>query len=181
MFTPLYLFRCKSGERFLQLARLLKKKVGEICQQYFKFLKFICGPPCPNEACLGAKFNADQVQRPCESSSSESEKSSDSGDGDGDGDGDANFHNQDQVNGKSKDCNPPESRRHVISINPDSFDPPYWCRAVDVTESLNDWNPEYIAQVLKFFIFQITYIKFIPYPRTTSSTGAVMLLVEISN
>jgi hypothetical protein len=117
----------------------LKKKVSEICRQYFKFVKFICGPPCPNEACLGAIFHAEDIQRPCESSSSESEKS---------GDDDVGSGHQEKATGENKRGDQTEQRSHVISVDPDTFDPPYWCRAFDVTEFLNDWNPESIAQVL---------------------------------
>ena len=141
------LSRCKNGEHFLHLARVLKKKVNEICRQYFKFLKFICGPPCPNVCCPGAAFNADDIQRPCESSSSESERSSESGDDSGES------SRQDEVAGENKRGNETNRRRHVISVDPDTFDPPYWCKTVDVTEFLIDWNPESIVQVLKYCIF----------------------------
>ncbi|CAB4022947.1 Leucine-rich repeat serine threonine- kinase 2 [Paramuricea clavata] len=122
---------CKKGEHFLHLARILKKKVSEICWQYFKFLKFICGPPCPYKGCLGATFNVDDIQRPCESSSSGSEKSSESDDDD------TPFRERGNLI---------ERRYHIISIDPDTFDPPYWCRAVDLTKFLNAWNPESIFQ-----------------------------------
>jgi hypothetical protein len=141
----LFILRCKKGERLLDLARILKKKVSEVCRQYFKFSKFRSGPPCPNEACLGATCNASGIQRPCESSSSESEKSSESGDDDKE----SSHQFQYPVAEDHEAVNQSERRSHVIWIDPDTFDPPYWCRAIDITAFLNDWNPESV-QVLKY-------------------------------
>ena len=124
---------------------MLKKQVSEICQQYFKFLKFVCGPPCPNETCPGAICNAGDGQRPCEFSSSESEKSSDSGDDE------AECANQDNTDGKCKLGNLTVRRCHVIHMDPDTFDSPYWCGAVDLTGFLRNWDPESLVQVFYFF------------------------------
>ncbi|XP_028415846.1 uncharacterized protein LOC114539418 [Dendronephthya gigantea] len=131
--------RCKKGEHFSHLASVLKKKVSEICRQYFKFLKFICGPPCPHKDCPGATFNADDLQRPCESSSSGSEKSSESGEDE------AGSSTQNRAVTSSK-CGDNEKRIHVISVDPESYHPPYWCRSVDLSKLLSHWNPDLNVQ-----------------------------------
>ena len=134
----------------------MRKKVREICRQYFKYLKFICGPPCPIEDCPGAKFHADDLQRPYESCSSESEKSCESGEDDSKGSG------QDEADGNNESVRKTEKRSHVISVDPDLFDPPYWCRVRDLTELLNDWNPHSVIQVRKIVAYEFSVLTFLP-------------------
>jgi hypothetical protein len=118
------------------LAKILKKKVSEICQQYFKYLKFVFGPPCPRENCPGAVFHVENIQRPCESSSESEENSQSSDDAEADKEEDTS---EKEVGATAANEN--ERRCHVIPMNLDSFDPPYWCREVDLSEDLKDWDP----------------------------------------
>ena len=140
--------RCKKGENFLDLACILKQKVYEICQQYFKYLKFVFGPPCPRKECPGATFHAENIQQPCESSSSESEESSQSSDDGGSG---TEGKLSSEVVGATATSNQTELRRHVIHMNPDSFDPPYWCQEFDLSELLKDWDPSSSEEVRLLF------------------------------
>ena len=119
---------------------MLKQKVYEICQQYFKYLKFVFGPPCPREDCPGATFHAENIQQPCDSSSSESEGSSQSSDDGGSG-------TEGKVVGATAASNQTGKRRHVIHMNPDSYDPPYWCQEVDLSECLKEWDPTTVEEV----------------------------------
>ena len=134
-----YLFfssRCGPEKNFLDLAKILKGKVSDICQQYFKYLKFIFGPPCPREDCPGATFHVEKIQQACESSSSEGEGSSDSSE---DTECSEAGPNEDVVGSTTVDEN--ERRCHVIPMNLDSFEGPYWCREINVSEDLKDWDP----------------------------------------
>lgn len=129
-------YRTKKGETFLKLAYELKKEVSEICQQNFKFLKFICGPPCPRKDCPGASFDAEVIQRPCESSSSGSSDSSED---------DVESKDMEEKVSKAQSHNNENEtrrRRHIIPIIPNSFDPPYWCQEVELeNDDLMHWNP----------------------------------------
>ena len=130
------------------MAYILKQKVYEICQQYFKYLKFVFGPPCPRKECPGATFHAENIQQPYESSSSESEESSHSSDDVGSG---TERKLSSIVVGATATSNQTELRRHVIPMNPDSFDPPYWCQEVDLSEHLKDWDPSSSEEVRLLF------------------------------
>ena len=125
----------------------------EICQQYFKYLKFVFGPPCPRKECPGASFHVENIQQPCESSSSESEESSQSSDDVGSGtEGKLGA----KVVGATATSNQTERRRHVIPMNPDSFGPPYWCQTFDISEYLKHWDPassEEVRLLFKHFHF----------------------------
>jgi hypothetical protein len=124
---------------------MLRGNVSEICQQYFKYLKFVFGPPCPRENCPGATFHVENIQRPCESSSSESEGNSQSSD-------DSESGTEDDANQKvigATAANQNERRRHVIPINLDSFDPPYWCQEVDLSQNLKDWDPTLVTDEVR--------------------------------
>ena len=141
MFTQIFDFslRCKKDKNVLDLAKILKKKVSEICQQYFKYLKFVFGPPCPREDCPGATFHVECIQRPCESSSSEEDGNSEPSD-DGETESKEDVMEKKEVVGATS-ANQNERRRHVIPMNLDSFDPPYWCREVDLSQNLKNWDP----------------------------------------
>ena len=141
-----FCLRCRKGENFLELASILNQKVYEICQQYFKYLKFVFGPPCPREDCPGATFHAKNIQQPCESSSSESEGSSSDDGGSG---------TEEKVAGATAAPNQTEKRRHVIHMNPASFDPPYWCEQLDVSEYLKEWDPTSVEEVRLLFKHKI--------------------------
>ncbi|XP_028390620.1 uncharacterized protein LOC114515542 isoform X2 [Dendronephthya gigantea] len=134
--------RCQKNENFLDLARMLKEMVYEISQQYFKYLKFAFGPPCPREDCPGATFHYESIQRPCES-------------GFESGDDAAGSQSSDDESDEKTDVIPEvndfpvdrqnERRCHVIHLNLDSFDPPYWCQEVDISEDLKKWDPTIVA------------------------------------
>ena len=139
--------RCNKGEKFRHLARTLNEKVSDICRQYFKFLRFSCGPPCPHEACPGAEFNEEEIQRPYDTSSSEGEKDSDSEDDDDDESSNCDACAQDVRAPKNNAVWQPNLRTHVIAMDPAAFDPPYWCKAKDLTSLLIDWHPSCGIQV----------------------------------
>ena len=127
----LVIFRHKNGSHFLELVTILVQLMNDICQQYFKFLKFIYGPPCPRKECPGAEFHADDIQRPCESSSSGSDSS-------------------EEEEGEQLTQSPSNERCHIIRMNYCSFDPPYWCSRVEIEENaLKDWNSSTIADEVR--------------------------------
>ena len=100
------------------------------------------GPRCPHKDCPGATFHADSIQQPCESSSSEEDENSQSSD-------DADSSTKDDVKEKlvaTTSANKTDRRCHVIPMNLCSFDPPYWCREVDLSHDLKNWDPTLTAQ-----------------------------------
>lgn len=111
-------------------------------------MKFVFGPPCPRKECPGAAFHVNNVQQPCESSSSEGEESSQSSD-------DVGLSTEGKLStkavGATAASTQTERRRHVIPMNPDSFDPPYWCQEDDISEYLKYWDPASSEEVRLLF------------------------------
>ena len=105
-------YRNRNAKGLPELFHALKAIMTDICQQHFKFLKFVLGPACPNPQCPGS--SADGKALPVSSSSEDSDCE------------DAGISTANSANN--------EERRHVICVEPTLFTKPLWCNSTPVHE-----------------------------------------------
>ena len=111
-----------------KLYEMLYNVMEEICKEYFRFMKYTSGPPCPNPSCPGASADG----RVLESDSSEESCFED----EEEEEADTNAHDRKEVFRE-----PTDKRQHVVQINTQSPSTPLWCNHTPLQdfEEIRQW------------------------------------------
>ena len=101
--------------------------MADICKEYFRFMKFTSGPPCPNPSCPGASIDGKVLESDSSSESSCEEEEEEI------------EIKRDSREETRKSQN--RKRQHVVQIYPQAPMTPLWCNRTPLEhfEEVREW------------------------------------------